>query len=638
MSPDGSAQDHLLHQPHHDGSSLYMPNAAPQLGEVVPVRVFVPHDGDGRPGAEQVTLRVVWDGEPHLEAAEVESTDAAGTWWQAPLKVVNPVTNYRFLLTGPPGSTVGGYSWLNGTGLHGRDVTDTADFRVAAQPPVPDWVADAVVYQVFPDRFARSRHADGRPAPAWAKPARWDDPVIHQGPETPYQLYGGDLAGIAERLDHLVDLGATVLYLTPFFPAHSNHRYDASSFDHVDPVLGGDKALTHLVEQAHARGLRVMGDLTTNHTGNSHEWFVAARADAAAPEAAYYFFEQHPDRYAAWMDVASLPKLNQSVPAMRQRLYEGPSSVVARWLRAGLDGWRIDVANMTGRHGAQDLAHDVARTLAATARATRPDAWVLAEHGHNAGPDLPGDGWHGTMDYAGFTRPVWTWLSAGEDLGQGFFGQPVLTPSLPGTSVVAAMREVHAEMPWRAQAASTLHLDSHDVARFRTAVGGGGSGTVSEVGRDRHLVGLALQTTLPGVPAVFAGDEIGLTGVDGEHARTPMPWHRRGEWDDETVQAYRRWIALRRNHIALRHGGLRWVHVAEDSMTFLREHAAERLLVHVARAEHEAVCLPLVALGLTSADGVDVLQGDPAPSHDDRVLRLPTSGPAAHAYLLETGS
>ena len=134
--------------------------------------------------------------------------------------------------------------------------------------------------------------------------------------------------------------------------------------------------------------------------------------------------------------------------------------MVARWLRAGLDGWRIDVANMTGRHGEQDLAHDVARTLTATARAARPDAWVLAEHGHDAGADLRGDGWHGTMDYAGFTRPVWTWLTAGGDAGRGFFGQPVATPSLAGESVVRTMREVHAEMPWRAQAASTLHLDS----------------------------------------------------------------------------------------------------------------------------------------------------------------------------------
>ena len=424
-----------------------------------------------------------------------------------------------------------------------------------------------------------------------------------------------------------------MLYLTPVFPARSNHRYDASTFDHVDPVLGGDDAFAALVEAAHARGLRVMGDLTTNHTGDAHEWFLAARADAASPEAGFYSFDEHPERYASWLGVTSLPKLDQSSPELRARLYDGPGSVVARWLEAGLDAWRIDVANMTGRHGAQDLAHDVARTLVATARAVRPDAWVLAEHGHDAGGDLQGDGWHGTMDYAGFTRPVWTWLCDGDALRRSFFGQPATTPVLPASAVVATMREVHAAMPWRSQAASSLHLDSHDVPRFRTVVGGGGSGGVSAAGRDRHLAGLALQMALPGVPTVFAGDEIGLTGVDGEHARTPFPWHRRDEWDEPTLQAYRAWTALRRDHVALRRGGLRWVHAGDDALTFLREHADERVLVHVARAPHEQLVLPLRALGVTGEDGVRLLRGAAARVVDGELL-LPGDGPAASAYVL----
>ncbi len=517
--------------------------------------------------------------------------------------------------------------------MHGRDVTDTADFRLVAQPAVPDWVGDAVVYQVFPDRFARSAQAADRPLPDWAVAAGWDDEVAHTGPLTGTQVFGGDLAGVAEHLDHLVELGATVLYLTPCFPARSNHRYDASTFDHVDPLLGGDEAYAALLEAAHARGLRVMGDLTTNHTGDGHEWFVAAREDASAPEAGFYFFDEHPDGYASWLGVSSLPKLDQSSAALRTRLYDGPGSVVARWLAAGQDAWRIDVANMTGRHGTQDLAHDVARTLVATARAVRPDVWVLAEHGHDAGGDLQGDGWHGTMDYAGFTRPVWTWLTDGDALGRGFFGQPAQTPRLPASSVVATMREVHATMPWRSQLASSLHLDSHDVPRFRTAVGGGGSGWITAAGRERHLAGLALQMSLPGVPTVFAGDELGLTGVDGEHARTPFPWHRRDEWDEPTLLAYRAWTALRHDHVALRRGGLRWVHAGDDALTFLREHPDERVLVHVARADHPPVALPLRALGVAGEDGVRLLHGAAARVVGDELL-LPGDGPAASAYAL----
>jgi alpha-glucosidase len=630
------AADHLLLEPHHDGSALYVADQAPSLGDVVPVRIFVPHDDRGEPGATAVTLRAVHDGEPHLQPAVPERGDRAGTWWRAPLRVVNPVTRYRFLLTGPPGSLAGAYSWLNATGVHRREVTDTADFRAVAHPPVPDWVADAVVYQVFPDRFGRSAQASARAVPDWALPAEWDDAVIHQGPDTPHQFFGGDLAGIAEHLDHLVDLGATVLYLTPFFPAYSNHRYDASSFDHVDPLLGGDEAFAALLRAAHDRGLRVMGDLTTNHTGDTHEWFRAAQADVDAPEHGYYFFDEHPHRYAAWLGIPSLPKLDHSSAALRRRMYEGPGSVVARWLDAGLDAWRIDVANMTARYGEQDLTHEVARTLVTTARTADPDAWVLAEHGHDAGGDLQGGGWHGTMDYAGFTRPVWTWLGGAEASTRPFFGQPAGSPVLLGTDVVTGMREVHAEMPWRAQAASTLHLDSHDLPRFRTAAGGDGSGRISTAGRDKHLVALALQLTMPGVPSIFAGDEIGLTGVDGEHSRTPFPWHRREEWDAVTLEAYRTLIRLRHEHVALRRGGLRWVHVAADSMTFLREHADERVLVHAARAEHPAVHLPLQALGLDSPQDVVPLHGQAAHSGEAGSVVLPSGGPAAHVYRLAT--
>ena len=623
---------HLLHEPYHDGSVLCVSQSAPRLGERFAVRLLVPHDPTGAPGADAVSVRAVRDGEPAWTAAQHEAEGPGGTWWRAELTADNPVTRYRFLLGGPPGSTAGAYSWLNGTGLHRRDVTDAADFRVVAHPGVPDWVADAVVYQVFPDRFARSAAAAARPVPSWARPAAWDEPVVHRGPDTGRQLYGGDLPGITEHLDHLVDLGVTVLYLTPFFPARSNHRYDASSFDTVDPVLGGDEGLAVLLEAAHGRGLRVLGDLTTNHTGDAHAWFLAALADPAAPEAGYYFFTDHPREYASWLGVSSLPKLDQSSPALRQQLFDGPSSVVARWLEAGLDGWRIDVANMTGRYGAQDLAHDVARTLVATARATRPDAWVLAEHFHDAGPDLPGDGWHGAMDYTGFTGPALNWLVDAQDVGSSF-GRPVATPSLPAHAVVATMREVHAAMPWRAQAASSLHLDSHDVPRFRTLVGGGTSGGVSAAGRDRHLVGIALQLTMPGVPTLFAGDELGLTGVDGEHSRTPFPWDRPDSWDEPTLAAYRAWIALRREHVALRRGGLRWVHAGEDSMTFLREHPQERVLVHVARDDHPPVRLPLAALGLASADQLRPLAGSAVAGMGDDV-QLPSGGPAAHAYRL----
>ena len=305
---------------------------------------------------------------------------------------------------------------------------------------------------------------------------------------------------------------------------------------------------------------------------------------------------------------------------------------MAHWLREGLDGWRVDVANMTGRLAAEDLAHQVARTVRRTVEETRPDGWLLAEHAHDASLDLDGTGWHGTMDYSGFTRPAWCWLSGPS--GVDFMGLPVDVPRLPAEAVVATMRDVHAAMPWQSFTGSTMHLDSHDVARFRTVVGGGTDGWVDHdgLGRDRHLVGVALQMTMPGVPVVFAGDEIGLTGVDGEHARTPFPWRRRDEWDDRTLEAYRTWIAVRREHVALRRGGLRWLGADGDSMTYLREHPEQTVLVHLTRAPTSPTRVPLRALG-PDVRGVSSIVGEWPVVEDDHLV-LPGAGPAALAVVV----
>ena len=601
--------------PHHDGSVTYLPEQEPTLGAEVPVLVRVPRSV----AAKGIWLRSVRDGEPRIAEATVDREDEHAVWWRADLLVSNPTTSYRFLVQEADGAV----GWLNGTGLHGRDVSDACDFRVVADPSSPDWAADSVVYQVFPDRFARSAAAAGREAPGWAVPAGWDDEVVHQGPLTEKQWFGGDLPGIAEHLDHLAALHADVLYLTPIWPGQSNHRYDARTFDHVDPVLGGDEALAELVDAAHRRGIRVMGDLTTNHTGRTHEWFTAAQADAAGDEASYYHFREHPHDYASWLDVPSLPKLDHRRTALRQRFYEGADSVLARWLRPpySLDGWRIDVANMTGRYADVDLAHEVARTVRATMTDVAPGSWLLAEHGHDASGDLMGHGWDGTMAYAAFTRPVWTWLNT-PGHGRTYLGIPIEVPTLGGAATAATMREFNASAPWRARERSVNQLGSHDTPRIRTVVG-----------RDKHLVAAALLATSPGVPMVFAGDEIGLEALDGEHARTPYPWARPDTWDRRTLAAYRTLLGLRRDHVALRRGGLRWLSVTEDALTFVRDHPAGSVVVHVARADHAPVSVPLCALGARISGSVQTLYGEPVMGQDERAT-FPSQGPAAHVYLV----
>lgn len=598
----------LLREPHHDGSPLYVAEESPAIGTTVTLRVRTsPADPAGP--VDAVWIRTTYDAEPTYHPCIEVARDEHAVWWESELPVHNPVAHYRFLI-----ASGGEQRWLTGAGVVDHDPPDAFDFRLSTHQPAPDWARDAVVYQVFPDRFARSSGADQRPTPAWAVPAGWDDEVVYEGldPRTPLQLFGGDLDGITEHLDHLAEIGVSVVYTTPVFPGESNHRYNASTFDRIDPLLGGDEAYLRLIHAVHDRGWRILGDLTTNHTGDTHEWFVTARDEDAPTRSFYYFL---PDgSYECWMGHGTLPKLNHADPALRAAMVEGPESVVGRWLRPpwDLDGWRVDVANMTGRLGTTDVNHEVARAARRTAEAERPDAFVIGEHNHDASADLDGDGWHGTMNYSGFSWPVWSWLRDPESPARPF-GRPVAVPRRAGGNVARSLREWQGRYGWRATTASWNILGSHDSARIRTLTASG----------EVHRVAAGMQFALPGVPMLFAGDEIGLEGVNGEDARRPFPWAHPEAWDEQTLATYAALARLRHGTEALRRGGLRWAYVDDDTLVWLREHPSGSVLVAARRAAAPAITLDAGALGL--ADGSLLLStgADTALTAVDGTVTLP---------------
>ena len=584
----------LLHLPHHDGSPLHVSDEAPALGDTVTVRVRTSADDP----VDAIWLRTTYDAEPVFHPT-TSSASGDAVWWEAELPVHNPVTHYRFLLVRGDEQ-----EWLTGAGLVGHDVPDAADFRLAAYPAAPDWGRDGVVYQVFPDRFARSAAADGRDVPDWAMASGWDDEVAFEGndPRTPMQLFGGDLDGITQHLDHVAQVGADVVYTTPVFPGESNHRYNATTFTEVDPLLGGDEAYARLSTAVHERGWRILGDLTTNHTGDTHEWFLSAADDPDDPHRSFYYFDDD-GSYACWMGHGTLPKINHADRDVRHAMVEGPDSVVGRWLRPpyDVDGWRIDVANMTGRLADIDVAHEVARAVRRTAADLREDPWVIGEHNHDATGDVDGDGWHGTMNYSGFSWPVWSWLRDPRLAG------PAVRPPRAGPPPRRTCRRRHlpclAGHPrWRATSSSWNILGSHDSARIRTVVGDAAV----------HRVAVGLQFTLPGVPMIFAGDEIGLEGVNGEDSRRTMPWDRPEQWDRTTLTTYADLARLRRSHLALRRGGLRWAHVDADTISYVREHPAGSVLVVARRAAGDAFDLPVGAarhLFGSEPGGADLVPG-----------------------------
>jgi alpha-glucosidase len=584
----------LLAEPHHDGSDAFVlerPDEAP--GRAV-VRLRVPRGT----AVDAVALRRVKDGEGDVLPAKIDAETETDTWWRASFDVSGAATRYRWLLSGGDY----GYAWLNGMGLVPYDPPDADDFVLSLDPRGPDWHLGSVVYEIFPDRFARG--GTTAEPPDWAVPRDWDRLPTGRGKTTSREWFGGDLPGIEQHLDHIESLGTNVLYLTPFFPAGSTHRYDATSFDRVDPLLGGERALASLVRASHGRGLHIIGDLTTNHTGIAHEWFQGR-------EPFYYFDDELPYGYEAWLGVRSLPKLDWGSARLRRRMLAAAN----RWLKAGLDGWRIDVANMTGRLGDADANADVARALRAT---VGPNRLLVGEHFHDYRLDLAPGGWHGVMNYAGFLKPAWMWLRGEDDRFE--LDLPFPLPRLDGNLIATTMRAFRAGVPWQGTLHSWALLDSHDTARFRTVAGS----------RERQLVGVGLQMTTPGVPMVYAGDELGLEGRWGEDGRRPMPWARPESWDGALLGGYRSLIALRRSSAALARGGIRYAFVDADVVCYLRETKAERLLCLASRAGHEAVSIPLALLGCAE---LETLVGAEAAVHAGSAV-LPADGPSFHVWRL----
>lgn len=619
--------------PHHDGSALHVSTQTPALGATVRVRLRVPAGAlaaDGSPIGELawVGTRSNPNREPRFdEASRLAQTPGADAgdgwdWWEAPVEVENPVHGYRWLLVGADGRQ----HWLNQLGLHLVETRDRDDFKLVAHDAPPEWLAGSVLYQVFPDRFAKSADAPydrlraAGELPEWAIPAEWGDSLDPEPPGRSAQLFGGDLDGVRERLDHLVDLGVTLLYLTPVFPARSNHRYDASTFDRVDELLGGDDALVRLVEAAHARGIRVIGDLTSNHSGDAHEWFRAAQADPESVERGFYFFrdESSGGGYESWLGVPSLPKFDWASPELRRRFVEGGDSVVAKYLEApfSLDGWRIDVANMTGRLGGVDLNAEVRQAIRATMLEVNPDTMLIGESTNDGADDFQGDAWHGAMTYAPFTRPLWSWLQEpGSPAGGGIGFALARVPVFTGGQFVDAHRRFAAGYPWRTRLGTMNALDTHDTPRFATHAR---PGTVP--------VAFGLAVTMPGVPVVWAGDEFGLTGEDGEASRTPMPWGSETSPEVAPVlDAYRALVALRAAHPVLATGGHRWVAVSDEAVAFVRESADASVLVVAAR---DASRLELTGVGVA-------LEGAAEPLIAFGGLRLEASDSGAPAAVAD---
>ncbi len=577
---------HWTNSLHHDGSPRYVTARAFIPGEQVSIRLRTDLDAP----VEHAFLRIFPDGEQSLIEMRLSHTDAASQWWEASFHLTMPRTNYRFWLLTPEGEW-----WLTALGATRHTPTDANDFKLLAGYQAPSWVQDAVFYQIFPDRFA-----DGDPAnnvrsgeylcygrPVIARP--WGEaPTSYDGAGT-LEFFGGDLQGIIQKLDYLEELGVSALYLNPIFTAPSNHKYDVEDYLRVDPHFGGDAALIALRQALQARGIRLVLDMVPNHCGATHPWFLRAQADPTAAEAEFFTFDHTRNEYATWLGVDSLPKLNYRSQRLREIMYAGHDAIMRYWLRPpfSIDGWRLDVANMLARQGSSQLGHKVGRGIRRAVKEEAPHAYLLGEHFFDGTPHLQGDELDACMNYQGFMLPLQQWL-APAGLAEHWHAVWTSHHPLPTEALVDQWRAFLAAVPWQIAMQQLNLLGSHDTPRISGILDGNEAAV---------RVAAILLFTYPGVPCVYYGDEIGLTGTGDPDNRRCMPWNPQ-EWNGGLREFYRALIRLRKTSPALRQGGIQFAYAAGETLAFLREAPEERLLVVAKRAGDGIQALPVRHVGL----------------------------------------
>lgn len=479
----------------------------------------------------------------------------------------------------------------------------------------PQWVADQVFYQIFPDRFARSaardadqdavyyHHAAGREIVRKA----WDEPLT--GDAGGSTFYGGDLDGISEKLPYLKQLGVTALYLNPVFAAPSVHKYDTEDYRRVDPQFGGDAALLRLRHNTQRAGMRMILDGVFNHTGDSHPWFDRHQQGSGgaghypdSPWRDWFTFSEEGQAHN-WLGYASLPKLDYRSTSLVNEIYAGEDSIVRHWLKApwSMDGWRLDVVHMLGEGGGarNNLQHIAGITQAA--KQTQPEAFVFGEHFGDARQWLQADAEDAAMNYRGFTFPIWGFL-ANTDISYD-------PQKIDAQTCMAWMDNYRAGLSHQQQLRMFNQLDSHDTARFK-----------SLLGKDVARLPLAVVWLFswPGVPCIYYGDEVGVDGNNDPFCRKPFPWDPALQ-DTQLLALYQRMAKLRKAQQALRYGGCQVIYAEDNVVVFVRVYKLQRVLVAINRGE--ACEVVIEDSPLLNVAGWTLLEG--AGAFQDGVLTLP---------------
>ncbi|MBE6773220.1 MAG: glycoside hydrolase family 13 protein [Ruminococcaceae bacterium] len=456
----------------------------------------------------------------------------------------------------------------------------------------PDWLKGGVFYQIFPDRFYNSgKKKENVPTDRVLRNDLEGEPEwrpTKEGKVLNNDYFCGDLKGIEMKLPYISELGVTCLYLNPIFESHSNHRYDTSDYNRIDPLLGNEKDFVSLCKKASELGISVILDGVFSHTGDDSIYFnkYGRYGDSGAYRSKnseyfdWYKFVNYPDEYRSWWGISILPEIKEECPGFIEFI-AGENGVARKWLRLGAGGWRLDVADEL-----PDVFLDAFRKAV---KSENPEALVLGEVWEDASNKFSygerrryfsGKQLDSVMNYP-FAEAIFNFIRSGKVEG---FSDKILTilENYPKCCVDVLMN----------------HIGTHDTMRAITRLAGESCEYRDRQWQSEHfltdkqyakgvkLLKLAsvIQFTLPGVPCIYYGDEAGMQGYKDPFNRKFYPW---GKENSELLEHYKQLGKMRKNCRCLADGEYRTVSEMLGCLAFIRYNDYDKILVIINRNDHD---------------------------------------------------
>lgn len=464
-------------------------------------------------------------------------------YYETSIKVPKNRYRYYFELTDNSGSKI----FLDERGLREKEAErkEAAAFQYAyiGKADVYEeckWMQEAVVYQIFPDRFSNGDKSNDP-----ANTLKWGEPVSTKS------MFGGDLQGIIDKVDYLQDLGINLLYLTPIFKSTSNHKYNTADYYEIDPQFGTVELAKELVNKCHEKGIRVIFDAVFNHSGSDFfafedllknqekskytEWFFPEEYPVSIEDVNYYTFANN----AAYM-----PKLNTANAEVKEYLLK----VGEYWVKeVGIDGWRLDVCD--------EVDHAFWKAFRERIKAANKDAVIIGEIMHEAGSFLEGDELDSIMNYPFKGAMV------------DFFAKRVIDEK-QFDNIITSNRTNYMESITR----QLWNLfDSHDTKRFLTECG-------DDI--ERMKLAIAFQFSFIGVPYIYYGDEVGMAGGDDPLCRGCMVWEE-DKQDKELLELYKKLISIRKENKVLIYGEYKHLYLEDNVVVFERSNDKETMIIAI---------------------------------------------------------